>query len=74
MFGSTGHPEPPTCFVDVYADQKSDTARRLKYKVPMLGVEPMYEISINLSLSPRSVKFGQNSLLSYNCINGTFHV
>ena len=52
-FGSGEHPEPPSCFVDVYADQKSGTAKRLHYKVPVLGVEEYLEICINLSLRLR---------------------
>ena len=45
--------EPPSCLVDVYADEGNDTAKRLHYKVPVLGVEQYTEICINLSLRQR---------------------
>ena len=45
--------EPPSCLIDVYADEKSDTAKRLHYKVPVLGMEQCTEIYINLSLRQR---------------------
>ena len=45
--------EPPPCFVDVYADEGNDTAKRLHYKVPVLGVEEYTEICINLPLRQR---------------------
>ena len=42
--------EPPTCFVDVYADEGNDTAKILHYKVLVLVVETNVNIFINLSL------------------------
>ena len=45
--------EPPTCLVDVYADEGNDTAKRLHYRVPVKGVEMYVEIYINLSLRKR---------------------
>ena len=45
--------EPPSCLVDVYADEGNDTAKRLHYKVPVLGMEQCTEIFINLSLRQR---------------------
>ena len=48
--------DPPSCLVDVYADEGYDTAKRLHYKVPVLGVEQYTEIYINLSLRPRHDK------------------
>ena len=53
MFGSMKYSEPPSCFVDVYADQGDSTAKRLHYKVPLLGVKESVEICINLSLRQR---------------------
>ena len=55
-FGSKGHKEPPTCYVDVYADDGSDTAKILHYCVPILGVEQYCEVFINLSLHKEYVK------------------
>ena len=52
-FGSGMYSEPPSCFIDVYADEGNDTAKRLHYKVPVLGVEQCTEIFINLSLRRR---------------------
>ena len=56
MFGSTGHPEPPLCLVDVYADLGPDTVKRLHYKVPVLGVERNFDLFINLSIRQKSVQ------------------
>ena len=54
MFGSGNYSEPPSCLVDVYADQEElGAAKRLHYIVPILGVEEPVEICINLSLRPR---------------------
>ena len=52
-FGKGNYSEPPSCLVDVYADEGPDTAKRLHYIVPVLGVEKFVEICINLSLRPR---------------------
>ena len=60
-FGSEMHPEPPSCFIDVYADEGNDTANRLHYKVPILGVEQYTEIFINLSLRRRRNTSKRNS-------------
>ena len=51
-FGSTDHPQPPSCLVDVFADQKVNTEEVLYYEVPVLGIEPQYEICIIRSLRP----------------------
>ena len=61
MFGSTGHPEPPLCLVDVCADQGPDTAKRLHYNVPVLGFE--VDLFINLFLRQKSV---QSKNIIYN--------
>ena len=53
-FGSGEYEEPPACYVDVYADQKPDTAEILHYKVPVLGPKWDIDIFINLSLRPRT--------------------
>ena len=64
--------EPPTCFIDVYADQKSGTAEILHYKVPVLGAEQNVDIFINLSLRPRYVTSeNQLSLLTYKILSHT---
>ena len=57
--------EPPTCFVDVYADQKPGTAEILHYKVPVLGPEENVDIFINLSLRQRHVT-SENHLSLYS--------
>ena len=49
-FGSTNHPQPPSCLVEVIADQKPDTEEALRYVVPVLGIDPYYEICIIRSL------------------------
>ena len=61
MFGSDKCLEPPSCLIDVYADEENDTAKRLHYKVPVLGVEQYTEICINLSLRPRYDKSKRNN-------------
>ena len=43
--------EPPSCSVDVYANQRDGTANICHYKVPVLGVEERVDIYINLSLT-----------------------
>ena len=53
-FGSHKHNEPPSCLVDVCANEGTDTANRLHYKVPVLGVERCVEIFINLTLRPKT--------------------
>ena len=52
-FGSHKHTEPPSCLVDVCANEGTDTAKRLHYKVPLLGVKQPVEIFINLTLRPK---------------------
>ena len=53
-FGSHKHNEPPSCLVDVCANEGTDTAKRLHYKVPVLGVKHCVEIFINLTLRPKT--------------------
>ena len=53
--------EPPSCFIDVYADEGNDTAKRLHYKVPILGMEQYTEIFINLSLRQKYNTSKRNS-------------
>ena len=74
-FGSTDHPDPPSCLVDVFVDQKSDTKEPLCYEVPVLGIKPYYEICIIRSLSPvastvpRSAKSKGNVYIEiYSCV------
>ena len=55
------YPEPPSCFIDVYADEGNDTAKRLHYKVPVLGMEQCTEICINLSFRRRCNTSKRNS-------------
>ena len=53
-FGSHKRNEPPSCLIDVYANEGTDTAKRLHYKVPVLGVKKHVEIFINLTLRPKT--------------------
>ena len=53
-FGSHKYNEPPLCLIDVCANEGTDTAKRLHYKVPVLGVKKRVEIFINLTLRPKS--------------------
>ena len=52
-FGSGNYSEPPSCLVDVYAEEEPNTEKRLHYKVPLLGAEQSVDICINLSSRPR---------------------
>ena len=45
--------KPPTCFMDVYADEGNNTTKILHYRVPVKGVEHDVEIYINLFLRQR---------------------
>ena len=53
-FGSHKHNEPPSCLIDVCANEGTDTAKRLHYKVPVLGVKKRVVIFINLTLRPKT--------------------
>ena len=70
MFGSIGQHEPPLCLVDVYADlaPSHDTAKRLHYKVPVLGIELDVALFINLTRQ-RSLKCKKSI---YNIIHRIF--
>ena len=69
MFGSTGHPEPPLCLVDVCVELRPDTAKRLHYKVPVLGVEWNVDLFINLFLRQKSLN---SKSIIYNIRYNTF--
>ena len=61
MFGTTGYPEPPMCFVDVCAYQGPETAKVLHYCVPILGIELKIAEYINLFLRQKPLKCKKSS-------------
>ena len=61
MFGRIGHPEPPLCFVDVYAYEEPQTAKVLHYNVPVLGIELDVAVFINLFLRKKTLKCKKSS-------------
>ena len=53
-FGSKRNPFPPQCLVKVCGENEPDTAKFLRYYVPLIGVECQYEeICISRDLDTR---------------------